>query len=349
VIENFKLRVFRVVADSLNFRRAAEELHLTQPAITSQIKTLEESLGLALFDRIGRDINLTPAGTTLLQYVRQIEAISNEAVAALASLGGQEGADLSIGASPTIAVYLLPSLLAQVLKDWPRLKVHVMVSSTNDVLHALTTHRIGIGLIEAPAFRPDLKCEVFDKDELTLIMRPDHRWAKKAVVKAGELVHEPILLREVGSGMRRFVEEYLERNGVLRQQLRTTVDMTSTEAIVSAVEAGIGIGFAPCLALENHPIHQIQSRTYIREPAKPTARADTVTCVRRSRQRVVDKRLVRRRDKKVRSIAQIAMRRVDCQTGQDRAQQPCDIAGPCCACTIHAANYKSRLAKSRAG
>jgi DNA-binding transcriptional LysR family regulator len=250
VIENYKLKVFRVVADSLNFRRAAEELHLTQPAITSQIKTLEESLGLALFDRIGRDITLTRAGTTLLQYVRQLEVISNEAVAALASLGGQEGVELSIGASPTIAAYLLPSVLAQVLKDWPRLKVHVMVSSTNEVLHALTTRQIGIGLIEAPAFRPDLKCQVFDKDELTLIMRPDHRWAKKAVVKAGELVHEPILLREVGSGMRRFVEEYLERNGVLRQQLRTTVDMTSTEAIVSAVEAGIGIGFAPCMALE---------------------------------------------------------------------------------------------------
>lgn len=250
MIENYKLKVFRVVADSLNFRRAAEELHLTQPAITSQIKTLEESLGLALFDRIGRDITLTRAGTTLLQYVRQLEVISNEAVAALASLGGQEGVELSIGASPTIAAYLLPSVLAQVLKDWPRLKVHVMVSSTNEVLHALTTRQIGIGLIEAPAFRPDLKCQVFDKDELTLIMRPDHRWAKKAVVKAGELVHEPILLREVGSGMRRFVEEYLERNGVLRQQLRTTVDMTSTEAIVSAVEAGIGIGFAPCLALE---------------------------------------------------------------------------------------------------
>ena len=88
MIENFKLKVFRVVADSLNFRRAAEELHLTQPAITSQIKTLEESLGIALFDRLGRDISLTPAGTTLLEYVRQIEAISNDAVAALAPFGG---------------------------------------------------------------------------------------------------------------------------------------------------------------------------------------------------------------------------------------------------------------------
>lgn len=250
MIENFKLKVFRVVADTLSFRRAAEELHLTQPAITSQVKTLEDGLGIALFDRIGRDINLTPAGSTLLQYVRQIEAISNEAVAALASFGGLEGVELSIGASHTIAVYLLPPLLAQVLKEWPRLKIHVSGSSSNEVLQALVTRKISMGLIEAPAFRPDLRCEVFDKDELTLIVRPDHRWAKKSVLTAGELVHEPILLREVGSGMRRFVEEYLERNGILRQQLRTTVDLSSTEAIISAVEAGIGIGFVPCLALE---------------------------------------------------------------------------------------------------
>jgi DNA-binding transcriptional LysR family regulator len=250
MIENFKLRVFRVVADSLNFRRAAEELHLTQPAITSQIKTLEESLGIALFDRIGRDITLTPAGTTLLGYVRRIEAITNEAVAALAPFGGQEGVELSIGASHTIAVYLLPKLLPQLLNEWPKLRVHVMGGSTTEVLQALTTHQIGVGLIESPAFRPELKLEAFDEDELTLIVRPDHRWAKKLVLKAAELVQEPILLREVGSGMRRFVEEYLERNGVLRQQLRTMVDMNSTEAIISAVEAGIGIGFVPCLALE---------------------------------------------------------------------------------------------------
>lgn len=122
MMENFKLRVFRVVADTLNFRRAADELHLTQPAITAQIKTLEESLGIALFDRIGRDIHLTPAGTTLLHYVRQIEAITNEAIVALAPFGGQEGIDLRIGASHTIAIYLLPRLLPHLLKEWPKLR-----------------------------------------------------------------------------------------------------------------------------------------------------------------------------------------------------------------------------------
>ncbi|HEX3472010.1 MAG TPA: LysR family transcriptional regulator [Silvibacterium sp.] len=250
MMENFKLKVFRVLADTLNFRRAADELHLTQPAVTSQIKSLEENLGIALFDRIGRDISLTPAGVTLLQYVRQIEAITNDAVVALAPFGGQEGVELSIGASHTIAVYLLPTLLPRLLSDWPRLRIHVIGGSTNEVLHALTMHQISIGLIEAPAFRPDLKIEVFGEDELAVIVRPDHRWTKKPMLKAAELVQEPILLREEGSGMRRFAEEYLEHNGVLRQQLRTSIDMNSTEGIIAAVEAGLGVGFVPCLALE---------------------------------------------------------------------------------------------------
>lgn len=250
MIENFKLKVFRVVADTLNFRRAADELHLTQPAITSQIKSLEESLGIALFDRISRDIRLTPAGTTLLQYVRQIEAISNDAVAALAPFGGQEGVEISIGASHTIAVYLLPKLLLSLQQEWPKLRIHIRGGSTNEILHALTMHQIGIGLIEAPAFRPDLKIEVFGEDELTLIVRPDHRWAEKTELRAAELVQEPILLREVGSGMRKFVEDYLEKNGVLRQQLRTLIDMNSTEGILAAVEAGLGVGFVPCAALD---------------------------------------------------------------------------------------------------
>jgi DNA-binding transcriptional LysR family regulator len=250
MIENFKLKVFRVVAELLNYRRAAEELHLTQPAVTSQIRSLEEGLGIALFDRIGRETSLTPAGITLLRYVQQIEGIANEAIAALAPFGGQEEADLSIGASHTIAVYLLPKLLSQLLHDWPRLRVHVTGGSTNEVLQALTSHQIAIGLIEAPAHRPDLKVEAFGDDELVLIIRPDHRWGSKRSVTAAELVQEPILLREVGSGMRQFVEKYLERNGVLRQQLRTVVDLNSTEGIIAAVEAGLGIGFVPYMSIE---------------------------------------------------------------------------------------------------
>jgi DNA-binding transcriptional LysR family regulator len=250
MIENFKLKVFRVVADNLNYRRAADELHITQPAVTAQIRSLEESLGIALFDRVGRETSLTIAGATLLQYVRQIEAVTNDAIAALAPFGGLEGVEMSIGASHTIAVHLLPTLLTHLLQEWPKLRIHITSGSTNDVLQALSSHQIGIALIEAPAHRPDLKIEAFAEDDLTLIVKPGHRWAKKLSINAAELVQEPILLREVGSGVRHFVEEYLEQNGILRQQLRTFLDINSTEGIISAVEAGLGIGFVPSIALE---------------------------------------------------------------------------------------------------
>jgi DNA-binding transcriptional LysR family regulator len=250
MIENFKLHVFRVVADTLNFSKAAEELHLSQPAVTSQVRSLEEGLGIALFDRVGRNATLTPAGKTLLPYVRQIETLTSDALAALAPFGVQEAFELNIGASHTIGVYLLPKLLPRLVRDWPKLRIHVVSGSTNEILNALATHQVSIGLIEAPGHRPDLKTEVFSEDELGLILPSSHRWAKKTILRAAEIVQEPILLRESGSGMRRFVEEYLEKNGVLSQQLHTNVDMNSTEAIIAAVEAGLGIGFVPVMALD---------------------------------------------------------------------------------------------------
>jgi len=250
MIENFKLQVFRTVADTLNFSKAAEELNLSQPAVTSQVRSLEESLGIALFDRIGRNATLTPAGKTLLPYVRQIETLTSDAVAALAPFGVQEGLELNLGASHTIGVYLLPKLLPTLMREWPKMRIHIVIGSTSEVLSALATHQVSIGLIEAPPHRPDLKIERFMDDELCLILPPNHRWTKKTVLRAAEIVQEPILLRESGSGMRRFVEDYLEQNGVLRQQLHTNVDMNSTEAIISAVESGLGIGFVPVMALE---------------------------------------------------------------------------------------------------
>jgi DNA-binding transcriptional LysR family regulator len=250
MIENFKLHVFRIVADTLNFTKAAEELNISQPAVTSQVRNLEEGLGIALFDRVGRNATLTPAGKTLLPYVRQIEALTSDAIAALAPFGVQEGVELNIGASHTIGVYLLPRLLPTLIRDWPKLRIHIVSGSTTEILNALATHQVSIGLIEAPGHRPDLRIETFAEDELSLILPSSHRWAKKTILRAAEIVQEPILLRESGSGMRRFVEKYLENNGVLSQQLQTNVDMNSTEAIISAVEAGLGIGFVPVMALD---------------------------------------------------------------------------------------------------
>jgi DNA-binding transcriptional LysR family regulator len=248
-MEKTRLKTFRVVAEMSSFRRAAIALHLTQPAVTAQIKALEETLGVAVFNRVGRNISLTPAGQTLLVYARKIEELTNQAVAALTSFGASEEIEIYVGASYTIAAYLLPKLLPVLLRSWPKVHIHMIAGSTTEVLQALTSHRISLGLIEAPAFRPDLKVEPFGQDQLTLIAPACHRWASRQSITPGELIEEPILLRESGAGMRRFVEEFLERNGVL-SRLRANVDMNSTEAIVAAVEAGAGVGFVSYLALE---------------------------------------------------------------------------------------------------
>jgi DNA-binding transcriptional LysR family regulator len=244
-----RVRTFRVVAEMLSFRKAALELHLTQPAVTAQIQLLEQSLGIALFSRVGRSISLTRAGETLLLYARRLEALSNQAAAALSVFGSQEEIEIGVGASYTLAVYLLPKLLPMLLESWPKLRIHIHAGSTSEVLHAITTYRVSLGIIEAPAFRPDLKIEMFGQDELSLIAPANHRWAGRQMISPSELVEERILLREPGAGMRRYVEEFLHRSGV-RPRLRASVDMNSTEGILAAVEAGVGVGFVSYLALE---------------------------------------------------------------------------------------------------
>ena len=298
MIENFKLKVFRVVADTRNYRRAADELHLTQPAVTAQIKSLEENLGIALLDRIGRDISLDPCWS-------HASAVCPTKLSPFPTkpwphwhrlVGRREWICISAlpRQSPCIS---FPSSLSRSQSGWPKLRLHITAGSTNEILHALSLHQIQLGLIESPAFRPDMKIEAFGEDELALIVPSDHRWARKSVLKAAELVQEPILLREVGSGMRRFVEEYLEGNGVLRSQLRTSIDINSNEGIIAAVEAGLGVGFVPWMALtktlelgairtvplDNGPIRRELSIALLHGPEPKGPAAQLLELVRASR------------------------------------------------------------------
>ena len=124
-MENFRLKVFRAVAKHLNFRKAAEELCLTQPAVTLQIKALEQHLGVLLFDRSGARISLTPAGAMLLKYARKIEQLETAALAGLSQLAGEQRGDLRIGASLTIAQYILPRVLGAFQQQHPLVRPYV--------------------------------------------------------------------------------------------------------------------------------------------------------------------------------------------------------------------------------
>ena len=248
-MEPFRLRVFRIVAEELSFTRAAERLFLTQPAVTMQIKNLEEDLGLRLFDRTGQKITLTAAGRMLHGYARRIGALCAEAEHKLAALKGETRGRLALGASTTIAQYLLPRLAGDFLAAYPAVQLSILSGNTADVVGALVDGRIGLGLIEGPTRRADVKCETFVEDEILLVVPPSHEWTSDGAIDSGALKNSRIILREHGSGTRQVVEEALRRARLDVKKLPIVLDLDSTESIKSAIAAGLGIGFVSRWAL----------------------------------------------------------------------------------------------------
>ncbi|HEY5175761.1 MAG TPA: LysR substrate-binding domain-containing protein [Terriglobales bacterium] len=243
-MENFRLKVFRAVAKHLNFRRAAEETCLTQPAVTLQIKALEQHLGVQLFDRGGARISLTPAGAMLLKYARKIEELETAALAGLSQFSGEQRGDLRIGASLTIAQYILPHVLGAFQQQHPQIRPHVTTRNTEQVLESLVAGEVSLGFIEGPTLRRDVRTEIFLEDEIVLIVSPAHEWSDRGFVAPEELKQERLLVRERGSGTRRVVEIALQKRGVKAKHLNLAMEFDSTEGIITAVEAGLGIGFA---------------------------------------------------------------------------------------------------------
>src|SRR5579863_3032341 len=241
-LENFRLVVFRAVAEHLSFRKAAEELYLTQPAVSQQIKALEEDLGVLLFDRSGTQARLTPAGDVLVNYARRSGEILVEAQHEVSAMAGSYAGLLSLGASSTIAQYVLPRILGDFCKLNPCIHPTLISGNTEHVVEAVETQKVQLGFIEGPARSREVKLEPFLNDELVLIVPVAHEWSERDIVDPGELAAVPLLLRERGSGTRRIIELALERHGIKKTSLRVAMELDSTEAIKSAVEAGLGAG-----------------------------------------------------------------------------------------------------------
>ena len=249
-MENFRLKVFRVVAERLNFTQAADALHLTQPAVTLQIKTLEAQLQVRLFDRTGSRVALTAAGQLLLQYARQIDELTIKAQTELGQITGDERGRLAIGASTTVAQYILPRLVGKFLELHPRVDTFLYGANTEDVVTSLVEKRVDLAFIEGPPHRADLKTERFVSDEIVAIVHPEDEWDQPgSPIAAADLERLPLILRERGSGTRNVVEVALKKAGVNMRKVKVVMELNSSEAIKSAVEAGLGIGFVSQWAL----------------------------------------------------------------------------------------------------
>lgn len=236
-----RLQVFYTVAKQLSFTKAAEQLFMTQPAVTFQVKQLEEQFNTRLFERSHGRIALTPAGSLVMDYAERVLALSEEMEQRVADMTGNVGGPLLLGASTTIAEYILPKILGEFKAQHPEVQAHMAVANSETIVHRVADHSLDVGLIESPSHLPTLANEVCCDDELVVICAPRHALAKRRSVRAQEVAALPLVRREVGSGTREFTDNYLRESGVAMDDLDVMMELGSPEAIKGVVETGIAI------------------------------------------------------------------------------------------------------------
>ncbi|RTZ59163.1 MAG: LysR family transcriptional regulator [Gammaproteobacteria bacterium] len=234
-----RLQVFHTVARLLSFTKAADSLHMTQPAVTFQIRQLEEYFNTRLFDRTHNRISMTEAGDCVFEYADRIIALYNEMDYKVRELTGDVTGLLVIGASTTIAEYVLPSLLGEFRKLFPSVKLRLNVSNSLGIVHMVEANQVDVGIVESPVSNKNLAVEICWQDEMVVIVPPDHALAVKSSISVNDLVGVPFLCREEGSGSREVFLEYQKEND--GPGLDLSMELGSPEAVKSAVEAGLGV------------------------------------------------------------------------------------------------------------
>ncbi|MCG2722841.1 MAG: LysR family transcriptional regulator [Thermodesulfovibrionales bacterium] len=240
-MEDHKLKVFCTVAETRSFSKTSEIIHLTQPAVSLQIQALEEKYETKLFDRSSNTVTLTPAGETLYKYAKEILALYASADKAIGKQTGLVKGSLAVGAGSNIGNYLLPSLITEFRNAHPKIKIYLHVSNTKRVVELLNAGNVDIGLVEGDVVRQKMVVKKLLSDELVVIVPLHHPWAKKKEVSVSDIVKEPFIFREAGSGTRQVIEKFLARHGITPHEMNISSILGSTEAIKYAVENGLGV------------------------------------------------------------------------------------------------------------
>lgn len=232
-----QLRVFESVARHLSFSRAAEELHLTQPAVSMQIKQLEGNVGLPLFEQLGKKIYLTDAGRELFHYSRSIAQQIGELEEVLDQLKGLDRGRLVISVIST-AKYFVPQLLARFQKMHPKISVSIYVANRENVLKHLADNEVDLAIMGRPPPNMELQAESIMDNPLVCVAAPDHPLARLKKVPLSRLEEERFLVREPGSGTRHAMERFFAEHGI---KLNRGIEMDTNEAIKAVVSAGLGL------------------------------------------------------------------------------------------------------------
>ncbi len=233
-----QLKVFESVARHLNYTRAAAELHLTQPAVSMQVKQLEQSLGTALFEQLGKRIHLTEAGREVLSYARTITQQLDELEAVLNRQKGLAGGRLRISVATT-ANYFVPTLLGSFSRRYPEVTVSLDVTNRESLLQQLSENLVDLVIMGRPPAEADVEAEVFLENPLVIVAPPEHPLARMKKIPLKRLQEETFLVREPGSGTRIAMERFFSERGMY---LKTGMEVGSNEAIKQSVQAGLGLG-----------------------------------------------------------------------------------------------------------
>ena len=235
-----QLRVFYEAARTGSFTSAAKKLCITQPAVTAQIRTFEDQCDLKLFKKKGRSLYLSEEGSTLYEYARRIFEYEREVEDVIEEMRKLKRGTLRLGTSKAYARYFMPFLISSFHEAFPLIKVHLDEGSSMDILRSLLDLKNEVAVIARVEEDPNITFLPFKRDQLVLILSPTHSLAKKKSVSVEELVHEPMIMKEIGSGTRKQVNELFSRKGLAPKVLMET---SNTEFIKQLVQRGEGISF----------------------------------------------------------------------------------------------------------
>ena len=255
------LRVFLTVAEHEHITRASEELILSQPAVTKTIQHLEQEVGLELIERHGRRIALTHAGHVLHNYARRVFALEREMEEALSALRDVDAGEVTVAASTTTGVYLLPPIVARFHVRYPKVTLNITILNSHEIVEETLNWKLDFGLVEgeASALPQGLQVEVFAHDELVLVVSPKHRWRGLPTVLPTDLRDGQLLMREQGSGIREVIEHALLLHDV---QVRPLLMLPDNEAIKQMVMSGVGAAIVSALAVRR----ELASSDLVRVP-----------------------------------------------------------------------------------
>jgi DNA-binding transcriptional LysR family regulator len=231
MVFDFRLKVFYTVALKLSYTKAANELFITQPAVTKHINELEQQLQVRLFNRNGNSISLTSSGEILKRYAEQIFKVYAQLENELNETSDISNGSLHVGASTTLAQYVLPRIFALFKKTYPSIEIKLITGNSEFIEQQVIAEKIDIALVEGISHYPQITYESYVKDEIVLVVRTNNKFIQKNEIKIEQLLKTPLVFREQGSGTLDVINKALSKNGISPKELNVEIRLDSTESI----------------------------------------------------------------------------------------------------------------------